>query len=130
MSTGQTQLLAVARAILQLQSFTGIHKNQPDDPYYDNPTRQHVMPILLLDEATSSLDPGSASAIHAIIRQEFTDRGHTVVDITYGLSSLTMEKSMRPGPERDAVVLLSRGKVEKFGRVEDILGMSTASLRP
>ncbi|GAB1312726.1 ATP-dependent bile acid permease [Madurella fahalii] len=59
MSTGQSQLFAVARAILQLQSLRNNHESQPDEPYYDNTTRRQTMPILLLDEATSSLDPES-----------------------------------------------------------------------
>jgi ABC-type multidrug transport system fused ATPase/permease subunit len=80
------------------------------------------MPILLLDEATSSLDPEAESVIRTIIREEFTDRGHTVITITHRLSG--MIENMRLG--RDSVVVLSKGKVEKIGGVEDVLGMSAA----
>jgi ATP-binding cassette, subfamily C (CFTR/MRP), member 1 len=107
MSAGQSQLFAVARAILQLQSLNHTLSGQ-------------VMPILLLDEATSSLDPEAESAIRSIIRQEFTQKGHTVIAITHRLSG--MIESMRPG--RDIVALLSKGKVEKIGGVEDVLGMT------
>ncbi|KAK0640764.1 P-loop containing nucleoside triphosphate hydrolase protein [Cercophora newfieldiana] len=123
MSTGQSQLFAVARAILQLQSIRITDKNRPEEPYRDNGTAiapRQSMPILLLDEATSSLDPESEAAIHTIIREEFTDKGHTVIAITHRLGGLATEKDVSD-PKRDVVVLLSRGRVEKFGPVQDIL---------
>lgn len=78
------------------------------------------MPVLLLDEATSSLDSAAESTIGSIIREEFLDKGHTVIAITHRLSGMT--ENTRPG--RDIVALLSNGKVEKIGLVEDVLGMA------
>ncbi|KAK0620994.1 P-loop containing nucleoside triphosphate hydrolase protein [Immersiella caudata] len=129
MSTGQSQLFAAARAILQLQSLRQHAKNEPNEPYYDNrtaPLMLRNMPILLLDEATSSLDPESEAFIRALIREEFTNKGHTVIAITHRLSGLTSEESVLD-PEREMVVLLSKGKVEKVGRVKEVLAMGANS---
>ena len=78
------------------------------------------MPILLLDEATSSLDLEAESTIRRIIREEFTGKGHTVIAITHRLSG--MGESMRSG--QDVVALLSKGKVERIGLVEDVLSLT------
>ncbi|WQF82387.1 Putative AAA+ ATPase domain, ABC transporter type 1, transmembrane domain-containing protein [Colletotrichum destructivum] len=113
MSTGQSQLFALARAILRLQSLRetpNLSGAQPDG--------SHVMPILLLDEATSSLDPETEVAMRDIIHQEFIEKGHTVIAITHRLGGVTGD--MRS--DRDFVALLSKGKIEKVGRVEDVLG--------
>ncbi|KAJ0297176.1 hypothetical protein COL5a_008661 [Colletotrichum fioriniae] len=118
MSTGQSQLFALARALVQLKSI-----NQTSELSANGAEGRHIMPILLLDEATSSLDTETESAIRDIIHQEFTDKGHTVIAITHRLGGVT--KGMRPG--RDAVVLLSKGKIEKIGEAEDVL--DSAALR-
>ncbi|KAL0932221.1 ATP-binding cassette containing protein [Colletotrichum truncatum] len=113
MSTGQSQLFAVARAILQLQAL-----RQRTRPSESEPTYEHVMPILLLDEATSSLDSHSESAIRSIIHQEFTEKGHTVIAIAHRLNGI--DDKMRTG--QDIVALFSKGKVEKIGNVNEVLG--------
>ncbi|OHF02462.1 hypothetical protein CORC01_02157 [Colletotrichum orchidophilum] len=115
MSTGQAQLFALARALVQLQSI-----NHSSNPAEYEPERRQIMPILLLDEATSSLDAETESTIRNIIHQEFTEKGHTVIAITHRLGGVT--EGMRPG--RDAVVLLSKGKIEKLGEAEDVLDMA------
>ncbi|KAK1639348.1 P-loop containing nucleoside triphosphate hydrolase protein [Colletotrichum phormii] len=115
-STGQSQLFALARALVQLQSI-----NHSFNPSANGTERQDVMPILLLDEATSSLDTETESAIRDIIHQEFTEKGHTVIAITHRLGGVT--EGMRPG--RDAVVLLSKGKIEKLGQAGDVLDLAT-----
>ncbi|KAH0490116.1 hypothetical protein TgHK011_001599 [Trichoderma gracile] len=113
MSTGQLQLLALARAILQVQ-----HLNSESSISEARPNGGRVMPILLLDEATSSLDPATESAMRSIIQEEFTDKGNTVVAITHRLGGIA--GNGRAG--KDTVALLSNGKIEKMGRAEDILG--------
>ncbi|KAF4776651.1 hypothetical protein HER10_EVM0007842 [Colletotrichum scovillei] len=118
MSTGQSQLFALARALVQLYSI-----NHPSESSANGTEGRHIMPILLLDEATSSLDTETESAIRDIIRQEFTDKGHTVIAITHRLGGVT--EGLRPG--RDAVVLLSKGKIDKIGEAEDVL--NAAALR-
>jgi ATP-binding cassette subfamily C (CFTR/MRP) protein 1 len=115
MSLGQSQLFAVARAILQLQSL-----KYPSSLSGSQSHNGQIMPILLLDEATSSLDPEVESVIRSIIRQDFTEKGHTVIAITHRLSGMT--ESTRWG--QDIVALLSKGKVEKIGGVEDVLGVT------
>ncbi|OTA04131.1 MRP-type ABC transporter [Trichoderma parareesei] len=113
MSTGQLQLLALARAILQVQ-----HLNSESSISEARPNGGRVMPILLLDEATSSLDPTTESAMRSIIQEEFTDKGNTVVAITHRLGGIA--GNGRAG--KDTVALLSNGKIEKMGKAEDILG--------
>ena len=80
------------------------------------------MPILLIDEATSSVDPETENAMRSIIKEEFTDKGHTVIAITHRLSGMT--ESMRLG--QDIVALLSKGKIEKIGGVDDVFDVSTS----
>lgn len=111
LSTGQTQLLALARAMLQGQAL----KNPSSAPGSHG---QRVMPILLLDEATSSLDPATESAMRSIIHEEFTAKGHTVIAITHRLSGII--EDMRAG--QDVVALLSQGKVDKIRGPEHFLG--------
>lgn len=118
LSTGQAQMLALTRAIVQLQVL-----NDPSSLAKPQSYRGDIMPILLLDEATSSLDPETESAMRNIIRQEFTEKGHTVIAITHRLSGMT--EDMRSG--RDKVALLSKGKLERFGEVEDVLGAVPSS---
>ncbi|KAK7436766.1 hypothetical protein Landi51_12380 [Colletotrichum acutatum] len=112
MSTGQSQLFALARALVQLYSII-----QTSESPANGTGGRHIMPVLLLDEATSSLDTETESAIRNIIYQEFTDKGHTVIAIAHRLGGVT--EGMRPG--RDAVLLLSKGKIEKIGEAEDVL---------
>lgn len=114
MSSGQVQLFAVARAILQLES---LHYTAISSGYSHSTSR--VMPIILFDEATSSLDPETDNAIRNIIRQEFTEKGHTVIAITHRLGGLV--DSLRSG--QAMVALLTKGKVERVGGIEDILGL-------
>ncbi|KAF5584946.1 ABC transporter [Fusarium subglutinans] len=105
MSTGQTQLFALTRAILRVEhsSITG------------------TKPILLLDEATSSVDGVAESIMRGIIKEGFTDNGHTVIEITHRLSGY--EDIARTGGEsrRVKVVLLSQGEIQSQGRIEDML---------
>ncbi|KAF4437176.1 hypothetical protein FACUT_5830 [Fusarium acutatum] len=105
MSTGQTQLFALARAILRAEhsSVTG------------------SKPILLLDEATSSVDGLTESTMRRIVKDVFTDNGHTVIEITHRLSGFgDIARTTRNSPEVK-VVLLSQGEIQSQGRIEDML---------
>lgn len=104
MSTGQTQLFALTRAVLRVE--------------YSSATR--VKPILLLDEATSSVDGLTESVMRDVIKEIFTDNGHTVIEITHRLSGF--EDIARGGDSREVkVVLLSQGGIQRQGRTEDML---------
>ncbi|KAF6516220.1 hypothetical protein HZS61_003423 [Fusarium oxysporum f. sp. conglutinans] len=83
MSTGQTQLFALTRAVLRVE--------------YSSATR--VKPILLLDEATSSVDGVTESVMRDVIKDIFTDNGHTVIEITHRLSGF--EDMARGGDSRE-----------------------------
>ncbi|KAI1009685.1 hypothetical protein LB504_003025 [Fusarium proliferatum] len=105
MSTGQTQLFALTRAILRAE-----HSSATE-----------AKPILLLDEATSSVDGLTESTMRDIIRDVFTNNGHNVIEITHRLSGF--EDVARTGGEsrKVRVVLLSKGKIQSQGRIEDML---------
>ncbi|TDZ21488.1 ABC transporter atnG [Colletotrichum orbiculare MAFF 240422] len=105
MSTGQSQLFALARAILRLRQLSQTH------------VEAEIKPIVLLDEATSSLDLENEATIRRIIHEEFTDKGHTVIAITHRLSGVS--ETLRS--DKDIAVLLSDGRVEKFGPAGDVL---------
>ncbi|KAF5694946.1 major facilitator family transporter [Fusarium denticulatum] len=105
MSTGQTQLFALTRAILRAEysSITG------------------TKPILLLDEATSSVDGLTESTMRRIVKEVFTDNGQTVIEITHRLSGF--ESIARTGGQSQQVrvILLAQGKIQSQGRIEDML---------
>jgi ATP-binding cassette, subfamily C (CFTR/MRP), member 1 len=111
MSTGQIQLFALARAILQKEALNStVHLSE------SKPNHGGFMPILLLDEATSSLDQKTESLVRSIIHQEFIEKGHTIISITHRLSGVT--ESTRPG--QDMLAFFSKGKLERICEVEDI----------
>jgi ABC-type thiamine transport system ATPase subunit len=105
MSTGQTQLFALTRAILRAEhsSVTGTNA------------------LILLDEATSSVDGLTESTMRRIVKEVFTDNGHTVIEITHRLSGF--EGIARTGGQSQQVkvILLSQGEIQSQGRIEDVL---------
>ncbi|KAF5563755.1 ABC transporter [Fusarium phyllophilum] len=105
MSTGQTQLFALTRAILRAEhsSVTG------------------TKPILLLDEATSSVDGVTESVMRGVIKEFFTDNGHAVVEISHRLSGFEDIAATGEGSRQVKVVLLSHGEIQSEGRIEDML---------
>lgn len=100
LSTGQSQLLALARALVRrhvLCNPTGYVDSQP------------AKPIILLDEVTSSLDPETEGRIYDIIQDEFVEGGHTVVMVTHKLAAF--RSRLRKG--KDAVVWMAEGRIER-----------------
>ena len=112
LSTGQQQLLSLARAVLRAQPPALVV------PYTDRPVLVQTKPILLLDEATSSLDEETEAMIYDIIQQEFTDKGNTVIAISHRLGAL--RKGWKKG--RDVLVRMAEGNIEWVGDLEDVLG--------
>lgn len=113
LSTGQQQLLSLARAVLRAQLPARAI------PYADDMTAQvKIKPILLLDEATSSLDEETEAMIYEIIQQEFTDKGHTVIAISHRLGAL--KKDWKKG--RDVLVRMVDGRVKEMGDLNDVVG--------
>ncbi|KAH8194053.1 hypothetical protein TruAng_011783 [Truncatella angustata] len=82
LSAGQTQLLAVGRALLQAR----------------NIAESGYKPIILLDEATSSLDTDTERLILSIIREEFTAQGYTVIMVAHRLGAV--KEIMREGIDK------------------------------
>lgn len=108
LSGGQTQLLALARALVKkwlLASSTGSGTDGVDPAFGANPTK----PPLLLDEATASLDPVTEGIVYDVIDREFSEQGHTVIMVTHRPSVLAGR--MRHG-KGDMVVFLADGRVE------------------
>lgn len=101
LSVGQSQLLAIARAIIKKQL------SRESQMYTDNEETSVVKPIVLLDEITSSMDGTTESKIYDIIDSEFLDQGYTVIVVSHRLGALG--KSMRPG--KDAVAIVNNGGV-------------------
>ncbi|KAF3769045.1 putative ABC transporter [Cryphonectria parasitica EP155] len=97
LSAGQTQLLALARALVKRWILC-----------LDAHGGTRVKPPLLLDEATASLDPVTEGIVHDVIDEEFSWRGHTVVMVTHRPSMLAGR--MREG--RDLLVFMKDGRVE------------------
>ncbi|KAE9376652.1 ABC transporter [Stipitochalara longipes BDJ] len=113
LSTGQQQLLSLARAVLRAQPPVLAV------PYTDlTPAPIKIKPILLLDEATSSLDEETEAIIYDIIQQEITDKGHTVIAISHRLGAL--KKGWKKG--RDILARMTDGRIEWVGDLGDVLG--------
>ncbi|KAH8680546.1 ABC transporter [Xylariales sp. PMI_506] len=72
LSGGQRQLLALARALLQVHRLMDMH----------------YKPILLLDEATSSVDSVTERSILSIVQTEFIDNGYTVIMVSHRLGAV------------------------------------------
>ncbi|KAF5653959.1 major facilitator family transporter [Fusarium sp. NRRL 25303] len=105
MSAGQTQLFALTRAILRAE-----HSSTTE-----------AKPILLLDEATSSVDGLTESTMRDIIREVFTDKGHTVIEITHRSFGFEDVARTKGESRKVRVVLLSKGEIQSQGRIEDML---------
>ncbi len=105
-SVGQTQLLAMARAVVKRHALAGAGEYHDDEP---------CRPILLLDEATSSLDAATEAKIYDIVQSEFTEKGYAVVIVAHRVSILA--KRMRPG---DRVAWIQDGRVVKVGNADDL----------
>lgn len=102
LSTGQTQLLALTRALVRRYIVTHTSMSAYTDT---NP----VKPIILLDEVTSSLDPVTEEKIYSVVQKEFVDSGHTVLMVTHKLASI--KTKLRNG--RDILVWMSEGAIER-----------------
>ncbi|KAK5122260.1 hypothetical protein LTR85_004170 [Meristemomyces frigidus] len=111
LSSGQSQLLSLSRAILRSQM-----------PLKQR-THTATKPTLLLDEATSSLDFETERYIHRLIQESFTDRGYTVIMIAHRLEAVA--QSMRPGS--DFVVWMDGGSIVRMGAMEDMMHVADLS---
>ncbi|KAI0176465.1 ABC transporter [Hypoxylon sp. FL1284] len=103
-SVGQGQLLALARALLQVHAIS----------------TSGAKPIILLDEATSSLDIETEAIIHGIVHEEFTCKGHTVIMVAHRVGAAISH--LREGV--DTVVWMRNGKIEKVGGPSMVLDVS------
>jgi ATP-binding cassette, subfamily C (CFTR/MRP), member 1 len=115
LSVGQTQLFALARAILQMR----VASNVRGADFADYPSQQRK-PIVLLDEATSSLDPETEAKMYDVIQEHFINSGHTVIMVTHKLGLFA--DRMRQG--RDKVVWMRDGMIERVGDMDDLLKFS------
>ncbi|TFB06902.1 Metal resistance protein YCF1 [Trichoderma ghanense] len=112
LSSGQSQLLAVARAIVRKYALAA----ESDYPGADAPK-----PILLLDEATSSLDSETEDLIYGVLEREFVREGYTAVIVAHRLSVVLG----RWRPERDRIAWVEDGRVAKVGSYEEIIELAS-----
>lgn len=138
LSAGQTQLLALARALVRkhvltttaaaaaattnnLPSYTTFpefsdNSNTSESAVFPPATASfstEVKPIILLDEVTSSLDPSTEAKIYNVLEQEFVQHGHTVVMVTHKLEGI--RGRLRKG--RDAIVWMANGEISRSDAV-------------
>ncbi|KAK7713447.1 hypothetical protein SLS64_004697 [Diaporthe eres] len=106
LSAGQTQLLALTRALVRRSVLSGASISAE---HYTDFDRVGSRPIVLLDEVTSSLDPVTEGKLLDIVREEFVDQGHTVVMVTHKLGAVKGRLRGR----RDAVVWVGQGRIER-----------------
>ncbi|KAI0147916.1 ABC transporter [Hypoxylon sp. NC0597] len=104
LSVGQGQLLALARALLQVYAIN----------------TSGAKPIILLDEATSSLDVSTEELILDIVHEELTCRGHTVIMVAHRVAAAISR--MREGI--DTIVWMKDGRIEKVGDMSDLMSMA------
>jgi ABC-type multidrug transport system fused ATPase/permease subunit len=96
-SFGQCQLFALSRALVRTNELRAMGMRPP----------------LLLDEVTAAVDADTEAAIHDIVDDEFTSKGHTVIIVAHKVGMMT--KYLRP--DQDAVVWMSDGRLEKAVKV-------------
>ncbi|KEQ92274.1 hypothetical protein AUEXF2481DRAFT_47927 [Aureobasidium subglaciale EXF-2481] len=95
LSSGKSQLLSLARAVLQV----------------NNAIRNGRKPIILLDEAAASLDAELQELCARVVEEQFSQRGFTVLMITHSVKDLG--ERVRKG--RDMVLRVDGGGVEVIG---------------
>ncbi|KAI1466683.1 P-loop containing nucleoside triphosphate hydrolase protein [Daldinia caldariorum] len=110
LSVGQGQLLALARALLQVYTVATCG----------------AKPIILLDEATSSLDFSTEELILDIVHEELTCKGHTVIMVAHRVGAAVTH--LRKGV--DIVVWMKDGKVEKVGDADEIMNITAQAVMP
>jgi ABC-type multidrug transport system fused ATPase/permease subunit len=94
LSTGQQQLLALARLLLKMDIVKGRGKGG----------------VLLLDEATSNVDQEAEKTLRRVVREEFS--GCTVIAVTHRLETIL---------DADTVVVIDAGKVVEVGPPEELV---------
>ncbi|KAI1461835.1 ABC transporter [Annulohypoxylon moriforme] len=102
LSVGQRQLLALARALLQVYVIS----------------TSGAKPIILLDEATSSLDSSTEKVVLDIIDEELASKGHTIIMVAHRVGAALSH--LRKG----AIIWMRDGRIEKVGDVNDVLNMT------
>lgn len=96
LSQGQRQLICLARALLRRSK------------------------ILVLDEATSSVDSKTDQAVQETIRQEFVDKGVTVITVAHRLETVL---------GYDNIAVLGAGSVLEYGPSKKLLQNRNGELR-
>ncbi len=90
-SSGQAQIFALCRGILKAEALRA----------------RGGRPVVLLDEITSMLDSSTESAVHKIVEDEFSAKGHTIIMISHRVGRL----SKFSPPARDLVLQMRDGRL-------------------
>ncbi|KAI1297079.1 putative ABC transporter [Xylaria venustula] len=103
LSIGQTQLFAMARALVRASELRAAG----------------IRPVVLLDEVTASMDANTEATIHEVIESEFTANGLTVIIVAHRAGVLSGDTG-KPG--RDVVLWVRDGRLENVGKGSSGLG--------
>ena len=96
LSVGQRQLICLARALLRESK------------------------ILVLDEATSSVDSKTDAQVQATIREQFVEKGVTVITVAHRLDTVL---------GYDKIVVLGAGRILEYGSPRQLLRNRSGELR-
>lgn len=125
LSSGQQQLFALARAIVQKHRAAAAHPYSDNDGGYPHSSK----PIVLLDELTAFMDSATETTVYDTIEKEFVAEGHTVIIVSHRIGGLLGR--LRAGV--DAVAVLKNGQLtvetdfEKLANVESSEEQSNSS---
>ena len=96
LSAGQRQLICLARALLRKSK------------------------ILVLDEATSSVDPTTDAQVQETIRNEFVNKGVSVITVAHRLDTVLGS---------DKIAVLGSGELIEYGTPEELLDIQGGHFR-
>jgi ABC-type transport system involved in cytochrome bd biosynthesis fused ATPase/permease subunit len=81
---------------------------QPPTRSHDSAIRERK-PIVILDEAGSSLDLETEAKMQEMMKEYFTDQGHTVISIAHRFNNVREN----PRPEMESVLWMIDGRLDE-----------------
>eukprot|EP01135_Chromosphaera_perkinsii_P011308 Nk52_evm89s2367 gene=Nk52_evmTU89s2367 len=103
LSTGERQLVCMARALLQ----------------------SHHSKVIILDEQTASMDTATDNHIQALLRSQFSATSSTILSITHRLDGILHGIEEGGQQQQQQVVVMDKGRVVQHGTPRDLLSISS-----
>lgn len=100
LSAGQRQLLALAVALLRANVGR------------DGQIESRSGGVLVLDEATSHVDLETEDLMRRVVKQEFSDKGWTVLEVSHRIKGIS---------DADAVAVMEEGEIVRFGSPDEVI---------